>query len=66
MREIIQELNQIKIRKLPEGWQVKNATSKTQREILEALDFRADAEDQILSGGLKPRKRKGIRSRTTH
>ena len=66
MREIIQELNQIKIRKLPEGWQVKNATSKTQREILEALDFRADAEDQILSGGLKPRKRTGIRSRTTH
>lgn len=49
-----------------QGWQVKNATSKTQREILEALDFRADAEDQILSGGLKPRKRKGIRSRTTH
>lgn len=63
--DAIRELEGIKFYKAKDGWRLRDAITKTQREIIQALNlkFREDAE--LKESLFKPKQRKGRKSKLT-
>lgn len=64
-KDAIRELEGIKFYKAKDGWRLRDAITKTQREIIQALNlkFREDAE--LKESLFKPKQRKGRKSKLT-
>ena len=62
--DAIRELEGIKFYKAENGWRLKDAITKTQREIMQALALKL-REDAELKQSFKPKQRKGRKSKIT-
>ena len=61
----IRELEQIKFYKGKDGWSLKDAISKTQREILTALNLKLREDAEVHESLFRQRVRKGRKSKLT-
>jgi hypothetical protein len=63
--DAIRELEGIRFYKAKDRWRLKDAITKTQREIMQALDLKLREDAELKQSLFKPKKRRGRKSKIT-
>lgn len=63
--DAIRELEGIRFYKAKDGWRLKDAITKTQREIMQALDLKLREDAELKQSLFKPKQRRGRKSKIT-
>ena len=63
--DAIRELEGIRFYKAKDGWRLKDAVTKTQREIMQALNLKLTDNTELKQSLFKQRQRKGRKSKIT-